>query len=71
LQRASQLSNVLKEIARSEKFANFDIFYMDFPLRQSKLLFSCLSHEAFGEVLLTHCLYFSAVLGEGQHSQPA
>lgn len=39
LQRALQLSNVLKEIARSEKFANFDIFYMDFPLRQSKLVF--------------------------------
>ncbi|GAB0184232.1 acyloxyacyl hydrolase [Grus japonensis] len=35
LQRALQLSNVLKEIARSEKFANFDIFYMDFPLRQT------------------------------------
>ncbi|KAF1438318.1 Acyloxyacyl hydrolase, partial [Spheniscus demersus] len=34
-ERASQLSNVLKEIARSEKFANFDIFYMDFPLRQT------------------------------------
>uniref|UniRef100_A0A8C0HRG6 Acyloxyacyl hydrolase n=1 Tax=Buteo japonicus TaxID=224669 RepID=A0A8C0HRG6_9AVES len=34
-QRALQLSNVLKEIARSEKFANFDIFYMDFPLRQT------------------------------------
>ncbi|NWX87168.1 AOAH hydrolase, partial [Nothoprocta pentlandii] len=34
-ERASQLSNVLKEIARSEKFSNFDIFYMDFPLRQT------------------------------------
>ncbi|NXK55791.1 AOAH hydrolase, partial [Chauna torquata] len=34
-ERALQLSNVLKEIARSEKFANFDVFYMDFPLRQS------------------------------------
>ncbi|KAF4801377.1 Acyloxyacyl hydrolase [Turdus rufiventris] len=34
-QRALQLSNVLKEIARSEKFVNFDIFYMDFPLRQT------------------------------------
>ncbi|XP_014742349.1 PREDICTED: acyloxyacyl hydrolase [Sturnus vulgaris] len=34
-ERALQLSNVLKEIARSEKFANFDIFYMDFPLRQT------------------------------------
>uniref|UniRef100_A0A8C3V5W8 Saposin B-type domain-containing protein n=1 Tax=Catharus ustulatus TaxID=91951 RepID=A0A8C3V5W8_CATUS len=33
--RALQLSNVLKEIARSEKFVNFDIFYMDFPLRQT------------------------------------
>uniref|UniRef100_A0A674JED2 Saposin B-type domain-containing protein n=1 Tax=Terrapene triunguis TaxID=2587831 RepID=A0A674JED2_9SAUR len=31
-ERALQLSNVLKEIARSEMFANFDIFYMDFPL---------------------------------------
>ncbi|NXI10897.1 AOAH hydrolase, partial [Irena cyanogastra] len=34
-ERALQLSNVLKEIARSEKFANFDIFYMDFPLKQT------------------------------------
>ncbi|XP_074431533.1 acyloxyacyl hydrolase isoform X2 [Larus michahellis] len=34
-ERALQLSNVLKEIATSEKFANFDIFYMDFPLRQT------------------------------------
>nr|XP_013803597.1 PREDICTED: acyloxyacyl hydrolase isoform X2 [Apteryx mantelli mantelli] len=34
-ERALQLSNVLKEIARSEKFSNFDIFYMDFPLRQT------------------------------------
>nr|XP_009677970.1 PREDICTED: acyloxyacyl hydrolase isoform X1 [Struthio camelus australis] len=34
-ERALQLSNVLKEIARSEKFTNFDIFYMDFPLRQT------------------------------------
>ncbi|NXS45366.1 AOAH hydrolase, partial [Balaeniceps rex] len=34
-ERALQLSNVLKEIARSEKFANFDIFYMDFPLSQT------------------------------------
>ncbi|NXK98763.1 AOAH hydrolase, partial [Formicarius rufipectus] len=34
-ERALQLSNVLKEIARSEKFDNFDIFYMDFPLRQT------------------------------------
>uniref|UniRef100_A0A7M4EVF7 Acyloxyacyl hydrolase n=1 Tax=Crocodylus porosus TaxID=8502 RepID=A0A7M4EVF7_CROPO len=32
--RALQLSNVLKEIARSEKFASFDIFYMDFPLKK-------------------------------------
>lgn len=39
LQRALQLSNVLKEIARSEKFTNFDVFYMDFPLKQSKLRF--------------------------------
>uniref|UniRef100_A0A8B9DL79 Acyloxyacyl hydrolase n=1 Tax=Anser cygnoides TaxID=8845 RepID=A0A8B9DL79_ANSCY len=34
-ERALQLSNVLKEIARSEKFGNFDVFYMDFPLRQT------------------------------------
>ncbi|RMC05362.1 hypothetical protein DUI87_18551 [Hirundo rustica rustica] len=34
-ERALQLSNVLKEIARSEKFASFDVFYMDFPLRQT------------------------------------
>ncbi|XP_063262641.1 acyloxyacyl hydrolase isoform X2 [Prinia subflava] len=34
-ERALQLSNVLKEIASSEKFANFDVFYMDFPLRQT------------------------------------
>ncbi|KFP34134.1 Acyloxyacyl hydrolase, partial [Colius striatus] len=34
-ERALQLSNVLKEIARSEKFAHFDVFYMDFPLRQT------------------------------------
>ncbi|NWZ28059.1 AOAH hydrolase, partial [Asarcornis scutulata] len=34
-ERALQLSDVLKEIARSEKFANFDVFYMDFPLRQT------------------------------------
>ncbi|NXB79135.1 AOAH hydrolase, partial [Donacobius atricapilla] len=34
-ERALQLSNVLKEIARSEKFTNFDIFYMDFPLSQT------------------------------------
>ncbi|KYO43217.1 acyloxyacyl hydrolase isoform A [Alligator mississippiensis] len=33
-ERALQLSNVLKEIARSEKFASFDIFYMDFPLKK-------------------------------------
>uniref|UniRef100_A0A8C3TJC3 Acyloxyacyl hydrolase n=1 Tax=Chelydra serpentina TaxID=8475 RepID=A0A8C3TJC3_CHESE len=31
-ERALQLSNVLKDIARSEMFANFDVFYMDFPL---------------------------------------
>ncbi|NXT81376.1 AOAH hydrolase, partial [Zapornia atra] len=34
-ERAVQLSNVLKGIATSEKFANFDVFYMDFPLRQT------------------------------------
>ncbi|NWZ66047.1 AOAH hydrolase, partial [Acrocephalus arundinaceus] len=34
-ERALQLSNVLKEIARSEKFTNFDVFYMDFPLKQT------------------------------------
>ncbi|NXC12505.1 AOAH hydrolase, partial [Corythaeola cristata] len=34
-ERASQLSNVLKDIASTEKFANFDVFYMDFPLKQT------------------------------------
>ncbi|NXS57099.1 AOAH hydrolase, partial [Brachypteracias leptosomus] len=34
-ERALQLSNVLEEIARSEKFTNFDVFYMDFPLKQT------------------------------------
>lgn len=43
LQRALQLSNVLKEISRTQKFANFDVFYMDFPLKQSKWLFPLLS----------------------------
>lgn len=34
-ERALQLSNVLKEITRTQKFANFDVFYMDFPLKQT------------------------------------
>ncbi|XP_064025799.1 acyloxyacyl hydrolase isoform X2 [Pogoniulus pusillus] len=34
-ERALQLSSVLEEIARSEKFTNFDVFYMDFPLKQT------------------------------------
>nr|XP_006124124.1 acyloxyacyl hydrolase [Pelodiscus sinensis] len=33
-ERALQLSNVLKEITTSETFANFDLFYMDFPLEK-------------------------------------
>ncbi|XP_062972164.1 acyloxyacyl hydrolase [Elgaria multicarinata webbii] len=33
-ERASELSNVLKEIAKSEKYANFDVLYLDFPLKQ-------------------------------------
>ncbi|KAM6451156.1 acyloxyacyl hydrolase [Liasis olivaceus] len=33
-ERAMQLSSVLKGIAKSEKYANFDIFYMDFPLKE-------------------------------------
>ncbi|KAM3822120.1 acyloxyacyl hydrolase [Vipera latastei] len=33
-ERAMLLSNVLKEIAKSEKYSNFDIFYMDFPLKE-------------------------------------
>ncbi|XP_068008835.1 acyloxyacyl hydrolase isoform X1 [Melanerpes formicivorus] len=34
-ERALQLSSVLEEIARSEKFTNFEVFYMDFPLKQT------------------------------------
>ncbi|XP_028607151.2 acyloxyacyl hydrolase [Podarcis muralis] len=33
-ERALQLSSVLKELAKSEKYANFDVFYMDYPLKE-------------------------------------
>ncbi|KAF5927683.1 hypothetical protein HPG69_000588 [Diceros bicornis minor] len=33
-ERAEQLSNTLKKIATSEKFANFNLFYMDFNFRE-------------------------------------
>ncbi|XP_021554963.1 acyloxyacyl hydrolase isoform X1 [Neomonachus schauinslandi] len=32
-ERAKQLSNTLKKIATSQKFTNFDLFYMDFDFR--------------------------------------
>ncbi|XP_054846892.1 acyloxyacyl hydrolase [Eublepharis macularius] len=33
-ERASLLSSVLRRIAKSEKYANFDLFYMDYPLKE-------------------------------------
>ncbi|XP_003788638.2 acyloxyacyl hydrolase [Otolemur garnettii] len=33
-ERAEQLSNTLKKIATSEKFTNFDLFYMDFAFHE-------------------------------------
>ncbi|KAL8165618.1 UNVERIFIED_CONTAM: hypothetical protein K2H54_049415 [Gekko kuhli] len=33
-ERAVQLSSVLRGIAESEKYANFDLFYMDYPLKE-------------------------------------
>ncbi|XP_062971179.1 acyloxyacyl hydrolase isoform X2 [Cynocephalus volans] len=33
-ERAEQLSNTLKKIATSEKFTNFDLFYMDFAFQE-------------------------------------
>ncbi|KAJ6662060.1 hypothetical protein lerEdw1_012907 [Lerista edwardsae] len=33
-ERAFQLSEVLRNIAESEKYVNFDVAYMDFPLKQ-------------------------------------
>ncbi|XP_034985434.2 acyloxyacyl hydrolase [Zootoca vivipara] len=33
-ERALQLSSALKELAKSEKYANFDVFYMDYPLKE-------------------------------------
>uniref|UniRef100_A0A8D2J877 Acyloxyacyl hydrolase n=1 Tax=Varanus komodoensis TaxID=61221 RepID=A0A8D2J877_VARKO len=33
-QRALQLSSILKEIATSEKYANFDLLYLDYPLKE-------------------------------------
>uniref|UniRef100_A0A7N9CSW9 Acyloxyacyl hydrolase n=1 Tax=Macaca fascicularis TaxID=9541 RepID=A0A7N9CSW9_MACFA len=33
-ERAEQLSNTLKKIAASEKFTNFDLFYMDFAFHE-------------------------------------
>ncbi|XP_042331105.1 acyloxyacyl hydrolase [Sceloporus undulatus] len=33
-ERASQLSSVLKEIAKIEKYTNFDVFYMDYPIKE-------------------------------------
>ncbi|XP_058152759.1 acyloxyacyl hydrolase [Dasypus novemcinctus] len=33
-ERAEQLSNTLKKIATSEKFTNFDLFYMDFGFQE-------------------------------------
>ncbi|XP_004418881.1 PREDICTED: acyloxyacyl hydrolase isoform X2 [Ceratotherium simum simum] len=33
-ERAEQLSNTLKKIATSEKFTNFNLFYMDFDFRE-------------------------------------
>uniref|UniRef100_A0A2K5VJV1 Acyloxyacyl hydrolase n=1 Tax=Macaca fascicularis TaxID=9541 RepID=A0A2K5VJV1_MACFA len=34
-ERAEQLSNTLKKIAASEKFTNFDLFYMDFAFHEN------------------------------------
>ncbi|OXB54641.1 hypothetical protein ASZ78_001808 [Callipepla squamata] len=34
-ERALQLSSVLKDITTTQKFTNFDVFYMDFPLKQT------------------------------------
>ncbi|XP_044310441.1 acyloxyacyl hydrolase isoform X2 [Varanus komodoensis] len=33
-ERALQLSSILKEIATSEKYANFDLLYLDYPLKE-------------------------------------
>nr|XP_056713021.1 acyloxyacyl hydrolase [Euleptes europaea] len=33
-ERAMQLSSILRGIAESEKYANFDLFYMDYPLKE-------------------------------------
>lgn len=36
IQRAEQLSDTLKKIATSQKFTNFDLFYVDFDFQESK-----------------------------------
>ncbi|XP_020643812.3 acyloxyacyl hydrolase isoform X1 [Pogona vitticeps] len=45
--RAAQLSSVLKEIAISEKYANFDVFYMDYPLKEITELWHKLGGETW------------------------
>ncbi|XP_061441962.1 acyloxyacyl hydrolase isoform X2 [Rhineura floridana] len=46
-ERALQLSNVLKQLAKSEKYANFDVFYMDFPLKEIAKMWHQLGGEAW------------------------
>lgn len=36
MQRAGQLSNILKKIAISKKFTNFDLLYVDFDFQEGK-----------------------------------
>ncbi|KAH0627181.1 hypothetical protein JD844_002642 [Phrynosoma platyrhinos] len=47
LQRASQLSSVLKEIAKFEKYTNFDVFYMDYPIKEIAEMWQKIGGEAW------------------------
>ncbi|KAK9396552.1 acyloxyacyl hydrolase [Crotalus adamanteus] len=46
-ERAMLLSNVLKEIAKSEKYLNFDVFYMDFPLKEIIVMWQKMKGETW------------------------
>nr|XP_008111055.1 PREDICTED: acyloxyacyl hydrolase isoform X3 [Anolis carolinensis] len=46
-ERASQLSDILKEIEKLEKFTNFDLFYMDYPIKEK---FSEDARDAMGNM---------------------
>uniref|UniRef100_G1KUN1 Acyloxyacyl hydrolase n=1 Tax=Anolis carolinensis TaxID=28377 RepID=G1KUN1_ANOCA len=44
---SSQLSDILKEIEKLEKFTNFDLFYMDYPIKEITEMLQKMGGEAW------------------------